>query len=239
MFCLFSCCLNRRRASCGHSCLKYTILFYCSVAVILAICAICYFTKMFGYIDPSLSFGSHHQPTSVIAASTYNQTDSFSNNSTLDSSSGNTTENTGSVEWTTVNVNNDSHTAKIIDMLRAEIVALVIASVVMIIFFLGLIGGFLESVLCLRIFGAILSYLFLLTFGAALYIVILLVISHVPSKLILSAISCAGIAITIHAAIAIAPFAFADLISQVRQKLCFLSEAYTPTSLMVLTFNTD
>lgn len=101
------------------------------------------------------------------------------------------------------------------EMVRFEVIGIIVCSAVMIIFFLGLIGAFLESVLCLRIFGAILSYLFLLTFGAALYIIILLVISRVPAKLVLSTISCSAVAITLHAALAIAPFAFADLIFQV------------------------
>ena len=92
---------------------------------------------------------------------------------------------------------------------------MIVSSALMIIFFLGMVGAFLESVLALRIFGAILSYLFLLTFGAALYSVILLLIAHMPAKLVLSAISCSAVAITLHAALAIAPFAFADLINQV------------------------
>lgn len=104
----------------------------------------------------------------------------------------------------------------LLETIRTEMIGLIIASAFMIIFILGLIGAFLESILCLRIFGAILSYLFLLTFGSALYIVILLIISHVPLKLILSTISCAAVAVTIHGLLAIAPFAFADLISEVR-----------------------
>ena len=109
-----------------------------------------------------------------------------------------------------------SSSSNVFEIVRFEIIGIVITSALMIIFFLGLIGAFLESILCLRIFGAILSYLFLLTFGAALYIIILLVISRVPTKLILSTMSCSAVAITLHAALAIAPFAFADLINQVK-----------------------
>lgn len=51
---------HRRRASCGHSCLKYSILFYCSAAVILAICFICYLTRIFGYLEamPGVQFSN-------------------------------------------------------------------------------------------------------------------------------------------------------------------------------------
>lgn len=108
-----------------------------------------------------------------------------------------------------------NQTPSMFEMVQGEVIGIIVCSALMIIFFLGLIGAFLESVLCLRIFGAILSYLFLLTFGAALYINILLVISRVPTKLVLSTVSCSAIAITLHAALAIAPFAFADLIVQV------------------------
>lgn len=115
----------------------------------------------------------------------------------------------------------------VIEMIRPEVIGIIVASAIMIIFFLGLIGAFLESVLCLRIFGAILSYLFLLTFGGCFYIIILLVISNVQLKLILSTVSCAAVAITIHALLAIAPFAFADLIYQVSGQ--FTPEVTNPT----------
>lgn len=125
---------------------------------------------------------------------------------------GSLTNQTNSVEL----MANDSLT--LLEIFRMEVIGIVVSSAIMIVFFLGMIGAFLESVLCLRIFGAILSYLFLLTFGGAFYIIILLVISHVPLKLILSTISCAAVGITIHALLAIAPFAFADLISRVSRK---------------------
>lgn len=108
-----------------------------------------------------------------------------------------------------------SSRAALFEVFSPEVVGVIIATALIIIFFLGLVGAFLESVLCLRIFGAILSYLFLLTFGAALYVIILMIISRVAGKLVLSTISCAAVAITMHAAIAIAPFAFADLLYQV------------------------
>lgn len=102
-----------------------------------------------------------------------------------------------------------------LDMITYQMIGLIIASALMVIFFLGLAGAYMESVLCLRIFGAILSYLFLLTFGACLYLIILMVISNVAIKLILSMLSVCAVTITMHAALAIAPFAFADLLSQV------------------------
>lgn len=109
----------------------------------------------------------------------------------------------------------ESSTLSLMETIRTEFIYILITSAFIIIFGLGLVAAFLESVLCLRIFGAILSYLFLLTFGSALYLIILLIISHVPLRLILSTISCSAVAITIHGLLAIAPIAFADLISEV------------------------
>lgn len=176
---------DRSRASCGHSFLKYSILFYCSIALILSVISICYLTKLFGIMTDELS------TTTRIDFGTANNQTSSQLVMELDGPQG------------------------VLDTIRLELIGIIVASAFMIIFFLGLIGTLLESILCLRIFGAILSYLFLLTFGAALYIIILLFISHVPLKLILSTISCAAVAITLHALLAIAPFAFADLINQV------------------------
>lgn len=98
---------------------------------------------------------------------------------------------------------------------RLEIYSIIISSLVMLIFFIGLIGSLLESLLCLRIFGGIIAYLFLLTFGSFLYFIILLIISNASAKLIASMATCAAAAIIIHASMAITPFAFADLIYQV------------------------
>lgn len=207
--------MPRRRANCGHSCLKFSILFYCSVAVILAICFICYLTKMFGYLEMMSNMPS--DSTITVTSSPMDEL-LISNNGQMVNDSEipsltNSTTNSSSIN----SIEEFNQTPSMFEMVQGEVIGIIVCSALMIIFFLGLIGAFLESVLCLRIFGAILSYLFLLTFGAALYINILLVISRVPTKLVLSTVSCSAIAITLHAALAIAPFAFADLIVQEKE----------------------
>ncbi|KAH9426487.1 hypothetical protein DERP_013669 [Dermatophagoides pteronyssinus] len=203
---------SRSRASCGHSCLKFTILFYCCIAVIMAICFICYLTKMFGLMAPTTTTSNFIQyyPSSTNYSIINDDNFNSSNESIL------MDNNSSLMIMDTVDPELPATT--LLETIRTEMIGLIIASAFMIIFILGLIGAFLESILCLRIFGAILSYLFLLTFGSALYIVILLIISHVPLKLILSTISCAAVAVTIHGLLAIAPFAFADLISEERNE---------------------
>ncbi|OTF76845.1 hypothetical protein BLA29_003815, partial [Euroglyphus maynei] len=208
---------SRSRASCGHSCLKFTILFYCCIAVIMAICFICYLTRMFGLMAPTSSSGNFitYYPStnySIIDDSSINDASSMNSSNELIFSDNN------SSMMIMDNQDPELPATNLLETIRIEMIGLLIASAFMIIFILGLIGTFLESILCLRIFGAILSYLFLLTFGSALYIVILLIISHVPLKLILSTISCAAVTITIHGLLAIAPFAFADLISEERNE---------------------
>ena len=98
---------------------------------------------------------------------------------------------------------------------RLEIYSIIISSVVMLIFFIGLIGSLLQSLMCLRIFGGIVAYLFLLTFGSFLYMIILMIITNSSIKLLGSVGSFAAAVIVIHASMAIAPFALADLIQQV------------------------
>ncbi|KAH7637494.1 hypothetical protein HUG17_8598 [Dermatophagoides farinae] len=216
---------SRSRASCGHSCLKFTILFYCCISVIMAICFICYLTRMFGLMAPSGGNFIAYYPSknySIIDAGGDNNHFISSINSTPTNElnlSDNDDDNNNISSSIMITGSNDVMdpelpATSLLETIRLEMIGLIISSAFMIIFILGLIGAFLESILCLRIFGAILSYLFLLTFGSALYIVILLIISHVQLKLILSTISCAAVAITIHGLLAIAPFAFADLISE-------------------------
>jgi hypothetical protein len=98
---------------------------------------------------------------------------------------------------------------------RIEVYAIIVSSIVMLVFFIGLMGTLLESLLCLLIFGGIIAYLFLLTFGSFLYAIILLLLSKATVKVIAIWIGCAAFTIIVHASMAIAPFALSDLIQQV------------------------
>ena len=155
-----------RKSSCGHSCLRYAIVFYCTLMVISCICIICYSSRFFGLV-------------------------------------------------TTLMTDED------IPLLnpRLEVYAIILSSIIMLIFFVGLIGSLLESALCLRIFGGIVSYLFLLTFGACLYSVILLMLTNAHIRLLFSIGSFSAALIVCHASIAIAPFVLADDISKVFKSL--------------------
>lgn len=172
----------------------------------MAICFICYLTRMFGLMADSKKVF----PQETTINSTNNWTMSMENLTKIY----NTTDVMFPID-VNQNIDTELSTLSLMATIRMEIIYILITIAFMIIFALGLAAAFLESVLCLRIFGAILSYLFLLTFGSALYVIILLIISHVPLRLILSTISCSAVAITIHGLLAIAPIAFADLISQV------------------------
>lgn len=98
---------------------------------------------------------------------------------------------------------------------RLEVYLILLSSVLMLIFLIGLIGSLLESVLSLRIFGGIVSYLFLLTFGALLYTIIFLIITESNVNLIASVGSFSAAILVTHALMAVAPFTLADSLIRV------------------------
>ncbi|KAH9397444.1 hypothetical protein TYRP_003760, partial [Tyrophagus putrescentiae] len=162
--------LPRRRASCGHSCLKYSILFYCSAAVILAICFICYLTRIFGYLEamPGVQFSSNGTPvvTEGVNLSEMEMLPTSvpmllngNNETTVKSELLNIVSTTLSTVMTTESptepffsaaTTTSPNTPGLLESLvRTEVIGLIVSSALMIIFFLGMVGAFLESVLAL------------------------------------------------------------------------------------------
>lgn len=99
-------------------------------------------------------------------------------------------------------------------MIRSDfqLIVIIASGTATLVFLIGHIGAVFESILCLMIFGAIISYLFVLVLGALMYIIILMYLRSTPNKTIITTL-CAGLAIcAVHAIMAVAPFLLAKVL---------------------------